>query len=493
MAGKRYALLIGCGAYRDAEFPPLAKPAQDVADLAALLRKRTVGGFDEVRDDLVNQSCHQVKRAIEKFFRQRDKDDLLLFYFSGHGRREGKDFYLAVNDSEADALDSTAIDADFARKQIDRSASQRKVILLDCCHSGAFGEKGAAVNAADAMNAFEGNGYGRIILTAAKATETAQELAPNGVSIPHSLFTHFIIEGIQTGAADLDQDGDIAAEELFEYVAREMKNIAAKQTPQKFVSAQHGDLIVALNPRGKAAAPTLPDWIQSLIASEHVNLRLMGITQLDRLRSSGSPEMIGVILETFRRISQTDVNSAVRGAARGILEEISPVVGAGSPRPSAGAANRDRDAATAPLQNFTVDLGQGVTLELVAIPGGTFWMGSPDGEGSDAERPRHQVTVAPFLIGTYPVTQAQWQAVMGKNPSDFKGADRPVEMMSWNECQEFVKKLNANPSYSPLNQGGTPPSIPPDSGGTKGGVPAADGGGMGIRLPHRNADGVFLR
>ena len=70
-------------------------------------------------------------------------------------------------------------------------------------------------------------------------------------------------------------------------------------------------------------------------------------------------------------------------------------------------------------------------------------MGSPDGQGSDDEHPRHQVTVAPFYIGKYPVTQAQWQAVMGNNPSHFTGADRPVERVSWDDCQEFLRKLNA--------------------------------------------------
>ena len=90
-----------------------------------------------------------------------------------------------------------------------------------------------------------------------------------------------------------------------------------------------------------------------------------------------------------------------------------------------------------------------MTLDLVAIQGGTFWMGSPDGVGEKNERPRHQVTVAPFYMGKYPVTQAQWQVVMGNNPSHFKGADRPVERVSWNDCQEFVQKLNTHPLNPP--------------------------------------------
>ena len=100
-------------------------------------------------------------------------------------------------------------------------------------------------------------------------------------------------------------------------------------------------------------------------------------------------------------------------------------------------------------RSFSVNLGNGVLLEMVAIPGGAFWMGSPNGEGADDERPRHQVTVAPFWMSKFVVTQAQYEAVMGKNPSHFKGnifspgANRPVEMVSWNDAVEFCQKLLA--------------------------------------------------
>lgn len=104
-------------------------------------------------------------------------------------------------------------------------------------------------------------------------------------------------------------------------------------------------------------------------------------------------------------------------------------------------------------QNFTVDLGQGVTLEMIAIPGGTFLMGSPesDKESSHDERPQHTVTIQPFYMGKYPVTQAQWRAVMvvkwlgltfmGDYPR-FEGANRPVENVSWDRCRKFLKELN---------------------------------------------------
>jgi formylglycine-generating enzyme required for sulfatase activity len=93
---------------------------------------------------------------------------------------------------------------------------------------------------------------------------------------------------------------------------------------------------------------------------------------------------------------------------------------------------------------FTEDLGNGVTLEMVEIPGGTFIMGSPENEAgrNSTESPQHQVTVPSFFIGKYQLTQAQYQAIIGSNPSGFKGNNRPVEQVSWNDAVKFCEKLS---------------------------------------------------
>ncbi|UNU23926.1 formylglycine-generating enzyme family protein [Microcoleus vaginatus] len=83
----------------------------------------------------------------------------------------------------------------------------------------------------------------------------------------------------------------------------------------------------------------------------------------------------------------------------------------------------------------------GVMLEMVYIPGGTFMMGSPAPEDS-FESPQHQVTVPAFFAGKYPITQAQWQAVMGNNPSCLKGEKLPVAGVSWQDAVEFCGKLS---------------------------------------------------
>ena len=87
---------------------------------------------------------------------------------------------------------------------------------------------------------------------------------------------------------------------------------------------------------------------------------------------------------------------------------------------------------------------QNLLNNMVRVEGGTFTMGAT-GNKKDSykdERPAHQVTLSSFSIGKYEITQEEWQTVMGNNPSYFKSAKRPVENVSWNDCQEFIRKLN---------------------------------------------------
>ena len=88
----------------------------------------------------------------------------------------------------------------------------------------------------------------------------------------------------------------------------------------------------------------------------------------------------------------------------------------------------------------------GVSYEMVWVEGGTFRMGATSEQGSDAwdfEKPVHSVTLSGYYIGKTEVTQALWKAVMGSNPSCREGDDLPVENVSWNDCQEFIRKVNA--------------------------------------------------
>ena len=95
---------------------------------------------------------------------------------------------------------------------------------------------------------------------------------------------------------------------------------------------------------------------------------------------------------------------------------------------------------------ITIPVKDGICIEMVKVEAGTFMMGATSEmkDPYDWEKPVHQVTLTnDYYMGKYEVTQALWQVVMGSNPSKYKGDNLPVEMVSWNECQEFISKLNS--------------------------------------------------
>ena len=117
-----------------------------------------------------------------------------------------------------------------------------------------------------------------------------------------------------------------------------------------------------------------------------------------------------------------------------------PAKPSGGQRTSASASSSRQSISS---QTFTVN---GVSFDMMYVKGGTFIMGATSEQGSDAygnEKPTHRVTLSSFYIGKYEVTQALWKAVMGNNPSKMKGDNLPVETVSWNDCQDFIRKMNA--------------------------------------------------
>ena len=233
MTGK-YALIIANTEYNDPGLSQLSAPGKDAEEFARVLKSPAICGFDEVKV-ILNQNESFVREAIDEFFEQKKPDDLLTLYFSGHGvRDELGALYLAVKNTNRYRLRSTAIKSDFIRETMDQSRSRRQVLILDCCNSGAFtqGTKAATGVSLGTASAFEG-GYGRIILTASDATQFAWEGDNIIGETGDSLFTHYLVEGLE-GEADLDGDGCITVDELYEYAYEKVKLATPKQTPSKF-------------------------------------------------------------------------------------------------------------------------------------------------------------------------------------------------------------------------------------------------------------------
>ena len=94
------------------------------------------------------------------------------------------------------------------------------------------------------------------------------------------------------------------------------------------------------------------------------------------------------------------------------------------------------------IKHHIEPLPKGLAFKMIEVVGDSFKMGGSDGEALNREKPIHEVSVQSFYIGEFPVTQELWQAVMNNNPSNFKELKRPVEQVSWNDTQDFLKKLN---------------------------------------------------
>src|SRR5919108_2423318 len=243
MSGK-FALIIGNTEYTDPGLAQLTAPGMDIEDFARVLKDTEVCAFDEV-NLILNQPEYVIRGAIDEFFDQKKPDDLLVLYFSGHGVRDDLGaLYLAVKNTIRNRLRSTAIKSDYIREAMDQSRSKRQVLILDCCNSGAFapGTKAAAGVSIGTASAFEA-GYGRIILTASDATQFAWEGDKVIGETDNSLFTHFLVEGLE-GEADSDGNGSITVDELYDYAYEKVKLTTPKQTPSKFSSKQQGEIVL---------------------------------------------------------------------------------------------------------------------------------------------------------------------------------------------------------------------------------------------------------
>ena len=256
----RLALIIGNSVYRDTRLIRLKSPDADVGALAETLLSADIGGFDDVRL-LVNMTSATIRREISEFYARKTSDDLLLLYFSGHGvLDEGGQLFLAVKDTEHNLLRGTAISARFITEEMDNSRSRRQVLILDCCHSGAFarGSKGVTGASVGTGPVFEGTGYGRVVLTASDSTQYAWEGDQIVGGAEESLFTHYLTEGLTTGEADINGDGNITVDELYDYVYDQIVGQTAKQTPGKWSYREQGEIVLA-------HAPVNTNALQSLL------------------------------------------------------------------------------------------------------------------------------------------------------------------------------------------------------------------------------------
>ena len=196
----------------------------------------------------VNEVKARVEHEIFRFCADRGRDDVLLFYLSGHGLMDQDGhLYFPTSDYMTDNLAATAVSADYVMQQLRRSRSQNVVLFLDCSFGGAFR---ADMKPGEQSGTGDFSGEGFVVISSASSTETSFEGPPE----EPSNFTGAIVQGLRTGNADLDRDGWITVRELFRYVVDKMKG-TSRQTPT-ITSVGSGDILIARNPASSATNRT---------------------------------------------------------------------------------------------------------------------------------------------------------------------------------------------------------------------------------------------
>ncbi|WP_413199465.1 caspase, EACC1-associated type [Nostoc piscinale] len=536
----KVALLIGISEYHEPTLAPLPKAVEDVEAMRRVLENPEMGDFDDVTV-LKNPKRQELEREIYNLYANRQKDDLVLLYFSGHGVTvENGDFYFSTCETQKNQnklLPFTAVAATSVHRWMNESKSKRRVVILDCCFSGAFAKGLTAKDSGNIDLQQQLGGEGTAILTASTSTQYA--FASDELDL--SIYTQYLVEGIEKGAADKDGDGLIAVDELHDYAKTKVQEASPAMTPEFYPFKDGYRIFLAKSPKDDPKLKYRKEVERRIylgdfsIPARRILDSLRNRLKLDsNIADAIEAEVQQPYLEYQRKLKEYEETLIATIDREPILsdrtlndlrdyqqelglryEDVAPIEKRiiGQPKPPVSAEElsdvaypsnltpnpfptREGEQDSKPLsvsgrglergstlreanqanqfefeivnvdakgqiinrsqgraEYFTEDLGNGVVLEMVSIPGGTFLMGSPESEEgrSDSESPQHNVAVPSFFMGKFPVTQGQWKAVaafdkvnidLNPEPSRFKGANRPVEQVSWNDAIEFCARLS---------------------------------------------------
>ncbi|EGJ35207.1 uncharacterized caspase domain protein [Moorena producens 3L] len=253
--GVKRALLIGVSKYGKG-LKPLPGATKDLEEIKGILDSPQLGNFVDVKA-LSNPDRQEMEEAIEELFASSEKDDLVLLFFSGHGVKDSSNqLYLTTRitrkNSQGELVKTTAVSARAIHNIMNGSRSKRQVVILDCCFSAAF-RKGLLVKddrSVDLQNQL--GGEGRAIL--ASSTDYSFSQLDKQLSI----YTQYLVQGIETGEADLNGDRVISLDELHEYIENKIKETLPVMTPKIYTDQEGSKIQIAKAPRDYSPVSDTP-------------------------------------------------------------------------------------------------------------------------------------------------------------------------------------------------------------------------------------------
>ena len=371
--------------------------------------------------------------------------DNLWFFFSGHGNRGLGGDYLMLSDSNPRRLEQTALSVSYITERLRNWGAGNVVMFVDACRNVENQARGGTITLQDYQ--------GMIAFYSCRTKEKSLEVK----SIKRGAFTHILLQALEETKR---QNRCLTVAELEQYLMTEVPKLSPNQHPLARVEPTYKSNFVLFGEAQKSNIESLKNLAYRKVVEDkkeearelliHANIAakggdldiinlLVNLSSSSRVVKSKSIEPLDLLTDKFETVT---------------FDYRGEIIG--------------RKSRTA--RYYTQDLGKGITLEMVAIPGGTFTMGTEDEEierlvkkfnweGFRKERPQHQVTVPPFFMGKYPITQAQWRAIASRtdlkvkqdldlnlNPAYFKDSPdsdrRPVEQVNWDHAIEFCARLS---------------------------------------------------
>ena len=359
--------------------------------------------------------------------------DTLWFYFSGHGMSFGGQDYLLPIDGNPRLITNSAIPITHITERLRRSGADNIVLFIDACRS--TGQKSAGLGIGEEKQ------QGVITFYSCSPSQVSYEIE----EIQQGAFTHVLLNGLKIQG----ESNCATVERLYNYLRYQVPQLTQKH--KSYIQTPYA----AIEPATKLHYILLP--------------KSANLTDIYALKNDAfHAEVVGDIplaRQLWRRVlvaSGGDDNQAFDAIERLANKQSQPQT-----EQHREAEAQGQKIAVAKRQELTVNLGQGLTIELVRVPAGKFMMGMPPEERQialenalkygnkredvetwlDWSTPQHEVYLQEFLMGKYAVTNAQWYAVMKTKPceqydSEFQGDKQPVIGVSWHEAQAFCEKLS---------------------------------------------------
>ena len=469
---KNFAITIGINKYEHID-RPLNYAASDAEKVRDFLLSEA--DFDQVfyysdySPSINNISTRPTRSGLLRLLKVTFEKEFMgagdnfWFFFSGHGARVKGIDYIIPSDAFIEDIESSAISVNYIIQRLQRCGADNVVLILDACR-----EQGDNISkdikGVGEQTEKEAREKGVITICSCSPNEYSWELK----DLQQGVFTYALLEGLGSKGKKATVE---RLNEHLKYRVKELAKSQGKQTPSIMADPiEKSHLILMPKYATKSDISMLKNYCYQAQVDENFELaeslwiRVLetgvdrdAIKALQKIAIQKQKIEVSPYREN-KNFESKDTNAkkhvSIEESEKGKLFtfEVVKVNSSGS------IVNRRQESARQKIE----DLGDGTELEMVYIPGGTFMMGSPENEEerNDNEGPQHNVTVSPFFMGKYPVTQGQWRAIasqtnlkvkldLNPEPSYFKESyqdidrwQRPVEQVKWTEAVEFCERLS---------------------------------------------------